>query len=571
MSEPQSFIRKWIFSTDHKVIGKQYLFTGLFFLLMAGLFAIAIRWQIAHPFQPLPILGHLLAADARGVVIPTEYSKLFTMHGSVMVFFAVTPILIGAFGNFVIPLQIGARDMSFPTLNMMSYWVYFVGSVTLLAVFFCSGGAASAGWTAYAPLSSNPKVIPGFGQTVWVLAVAFSGTSTLLGAINYIATILNERCPGMTLMRMPLTTWGFFYTSILNLLWVPLIAAALFMIVMDRVAGTSFFSAGPLAPRGGGQPLLYQHLFWGFGHPEVYILILPVWGMLGDLLATFARKPAFGYKATVISMGSIVAVSQIVWGHHMYTTGMNPLLGKAFMFLTITISIPTAIFFMNWLATLWGGSIHLKTPMLFALGVVFVFSLGGLTGLFNAIQALDIYIHDTTFVVGHFHYTLAASVFFGMLAGMYFWFPKMFGRELDERLGKIHFVMSFVALNGIFFPMMVMGVGGALRRLADPSHYELLRKFAGWNELAWWSAFTLLLGQLVFAYNFVKTLASKPTNAPNPWNATTLEWATTSPPPHENFPELPTVSRGAYEFSSPECKDRDFIAQHEPALQGASA
>jgi cytochrome c oxidase subunit 1 len=567
----QGFVSRYIFSTDHKVIGKQYLFTGLFFLVLAGLFAILIRWQIAHPFQPMPVLGHLLASDAHGVVIPTEYSKLFTMHGSMMVFFAVTPILIGAFGNFVIPLQIGARDMSFPVLNMLSYWVYALGGVAVLSVFFLSGGAASAGWTAYAPLSSSLKVTPGFGQTVWIVAIAFSGTSTLLGAINYLATILNERCPGMTLMRMPLTSWGFFYTSVLNLLWVPLIAAALFMLVLDRTAGTSFFTAGPLAPRGGGQPLLYQHLFWGFGHPEVYILILPIWGMLGDLLAVFSRKPAFGYRATVISMGVIVGVSQVVWGHHMYTAGMNPILGKTFMFLTIAISIPTAIFFMNWLATIWGGSIRLTTPMLFSLGVVFVFGLGGLTGLFNAIQALDIYIHDTTFVVGHFHYTLAASVFFGMLAAIYYWFPKMFGRSLDERLGKVHFAISFVGLNGVFAPMMIMGVGGALRRLADPSHYELLRKFDNLNQLAWWSAFLVLLGQVVFAYNFVKTLASKPTNAENPWDSTTLEWATSSPPPHENFATLPVVSRGPYEFSAPGCVGaKDWIAQNEPELQGAS-
>ncbi|HZU99027.1 MAG TPA: cbb3-type cytochrome c oxidase subunit I [Planctomycetota bacterium] len=571
MSEPTSFLRRYVFSTDHKVIGKQYLFTGLFFLLVAGLFAILIRWQIAHPFQPMPVLGHLLSSDSHGVVIPTEYSKLFTMHGSLMVFFAVTPILIGAFGNFIIPLQIGARDMSFPVLNMLSYWVYALGSVAVLSVFFVSGGAASAGWTAYAPLSSSVKITPGFGQTIWIVAIAFSGTSTLLGAINYIATILNERCPGMDLMRMPLTTWGFFYTSILNLLWVPLIAAALFMLVLDRTVGTSFFTAGPLAPRGGGQPLLYQHLFWGFGHPEVYILILPIWGLLGDLLATFSRKPAFGYRATVISMGVIVAVSQVVWGHHMYTAGMNPILGKTFMFLTVSISMPTAIFFFNWLATIWGGAIQLKTPMLFALGVVFVFALGGLTGLFNAVQALDVYIHDTTFVVGHFHYTLAASVFFGMLAGIYFWFPKMFGRALDERLGKVHFAISFLALNGVFAPMMVMGVGGALRRLADPSHYELLRKFSTWNQVAWWSAFALLGGQLVFAYNFVRTLASRPTNVQNPWNATTLEWATSSPPPHENFPAIPVVCRGPYEYSSPAVADRDFIAQNEPALEGASA
>jgi cytochrome c oxidase subunit 1 len=560
---PTSVLRRYVFSTDHKVIALQYLFTGLFFLLLAGLWALLIRWQIAHPQKVVPLLSWLLPRDAHGVVTPLEYSKLFTMHGSVMVFFAVTPILIGAFGNYVIPLQIGARDMAFPVLNMLSYWVLFLGGFAILSLFYLPGGAAQAGWTTYAPLASNVKANPGSGQTVWTLAIAFSGTSTLMGAVNFLTTILNMRAPGLTFSRLPLTTWAFFYTSLLNLLWVPLIAAALFMLLLDRVAGTAFFVAGPLAPREGGQPLLFQHLFWGFGHPEVYILILPVWGFLADALAVFSRKPAFGYRASVAAMGIIVLVGQIVWGHHMYTAGMNPLLGKAFMLLTIAISIPTSVLFLNWLATLWRGSIHLTTAMLFALGIVFVFAIGGLTGLFNAVQALNVYVHDTTFVVGHFHYTLSSAVFFGALLAIYYWCPKMFGRALDERLGRVHFALSFLGVNGVFFPMLVMGTGGFLRRLADPTQYELLAPYQRWNEVAFVSTVAILLGQLVFIGNLVKTLVAGARAPENPWGAASLEWATPSPPPPWNFAEIPTVHRGPYEYSAPGLVGRDWIGQHE--------
>lgn len=553
------FVRKYIFSVDHKVIAKQYLFLGIAFLLLAGAFALLIRWQLAYPFQKLPVLF----ADSDHIMPPESYNMLFTMHGALMVFFAITPIVIGAFGNFVIPLQIGAGDMAFPKLNMLSFWTMFVGGVIMIASFFVPGGAASAGWTGYAPLSSNALMTIGWGQTMWILGIAMAGTSSLMGSINYIATTLNMRCPGMTLMRMPLTTWGLFFTSVLNLLWIPVVAAALFLLLLDRVGGTTFFLAGPLASSEGGQPLLYQHLFWGFGHPEVYILIFPVWGLVGDLLSVFARKPAFGYKATVYSMAAITVVSQIVWGHHMFTSGMNPIVGHTFVILTVSVSVPTAIFFLNWLCTIWHGSLRLDTPMLFALGIVFVFGIGGLTGLFNALQAVDLYIHDTYFVVAHFHYTLAASVLFGALAGIYYWFPSMFGRQMNNGLGKWHFWLTFISLNAVFIAMFALGIAGHPRRVATGMEYQLFKSLAGWNKFAAHSTMMLGAVQLLFVWNFFHSLVRGKRAEMNPWKASSLEWTVSWPQPHGNFETVPEVHRGPHDFSSPEYKDRDWMMQSE--------
>jgi cytochrome c oxidase subunit 1 len=558
------FWRRWVFSTDHKVIGRQYLLTGVFFLLFAGALALLLRIQIARPFARIPLLGDLLWPSTGGSMPPEAYTSIFTMHGALMVFFAITPILIGGFGNFLIPLQIGAGDMAFPRLNMISYWVLVPGAILMLASFFLPQGAASAGWTAYAPLASDPGMTLGLGQTLWILGIVLAGTSTLLGAINYLATILNLRCPGMSMGRLPLTSWGFFFTSVLNLLWIPVVAGALILLLVDRVAGTSFLQAGPRAAYEGGQPLLYQHLFWGFGHPEVYILIFPVWGMVGDLLSVFSRKPAFGYRATVASMAAITVVSQIVWGHHMFTSGMNPLVGKAFMFLTVTVSIPTAIFFLNWLGTLWRGAIRFEVPMLFTLGVVFVFAIGGLTGLFNALQTFDLYIHDTYFVVGHFHFTLAASVLFGAFAAIYFWFPKMFGRALPRGFGFVHFLASFVTLNVVFLAMMRLGIGGMMRRIADPSPYEFLRPLQGWNVVAAWATGGLVLAQLPFVFVFVRGLFGRRTSPANPWGAATLEWTVPSPPPHGNFARTPAVHGGPHEYGRPGQLERDWVGQDEP-------
>ena len=572
---PEGFLRRYVFSTDHKTIGKQYLWLGMLFLLLAGAFAMVIRWQLAYPFRPIPVLGGLFLSGSDGALKPEQYTMLFTMHGSLMVFFAITPILFGAFGNFVLPLQLGAEDMAFPTLNMLSFWTIALGGVLMMASFFVPEGAASAGWTSYPPLA-GPKYTLGHGQTLWLVGILAAGTSTLMGAINFIATILNFRAEGLTMMRLPLTVWGFFYSSVLSLFWVPVVAAALFLVVADRLFGTSFLVAGPSAPHEGGQPLLYQHLFWGFGHPEVYILILPVWGIVADILSVFSRKPAFGYRLTVLAMGTITTVSSVVWGHHMFTSGMNPLLGKAFMLLTITISVPTACFFFNWLATLWKGSLRLEPPMLYTLGIVFVFAIGGLTGLHNAVQALDIYIHDTYFVVGHFHYTLAASVLFGGFAGLSYWYPKMFGRHMNPAILKVHFWLTFVLLNVVFFTMMAIGVAGHPRRIADPSGYSYLRPHMWMNTLMAHAALLLGLVQLLFVWTFVASMfGRKRVAAPNPWNAATLEWATASPPPWYNFEAPPVVVRGPHEYSSPEADaaGADWVPQGTvtPAPGGGGA
>jgi cytochrome c oxidase subunit 1 len=546
------------------VIGKQYLFTGIFFLFFAGLLALLIRWQLAYPFEPVPLVGRLLFRRD-GFMGGEHYTQLFTLHGSLMVFFAVTPILIGAIGNFVIPLQVGARDMAFPRLNMISYWTIFAGGLVMAASFLAPGGTASAGWTNYPPLASDPGMTLGLGQTLWILGIVLAGTSTLLGAINYLATILNLRAPGMTLARLPLTAWSFFFTSVLNLFWIPVVAAALILVLLDRVAGTSFFLAGARAPFEGGQPLLYQHLFWGFGHPEVYILILPVWGILGDLLSVFSRKPAFGYRTSVVAMGAIVAVSGIVWGHHMFTSGMSPLLGKAFVFLTLAVSVPTAVLFLNWLGTLWRGAIRLAPPMAYALGVVFVFAVGGLTGVFNALRAFDVYIHDTYFVVAHFHYTLAASVFFGSFAAIAYWFPKMFGREMDRRLALAHFVLSFLLINAVFFAMFRMGLAGMPRRTADPFAYDYLKPLRPWSVFAGWSTAALGAVQLLFAWNFVRSLLAGRRAPANPWGAATLEWSVPSPPPPHDFERIPIVRGGPHEYGRPGGGGLDFVPQHEAA------
>jgi len=564
----QSFMSKYIFSTDHKVIGKQFLWLGIFFLMFGGFMAMLIRWSLSHNMQPLPwwLLGDILYQNSPvgvGIIGPDAYNQLFTMHGTIMIFWAITPILTGAFGNFLIPLQIGTEDMAFPKLNMLSFWTMFLASIVLLASYLLPTGTAAGGWTSYPPLSTPVGGIPGYGQVYWTLALTLAGTATLMGAVNYITTIVRFRAPGMGYFKMPLSIWGLFLTSILNALFVPIIAAGLIVLLLDLVAGTQFLVAGQKATIPGGDPLLYQHIFWIFGHPEVYILILPGWGVVSDLLSVFSRKPAFGYKMTALSMCTITALSGLVWGHHMYTTGMSPLLGKAFMFLTLLISIPSSIFFLNWLGTLWKGAIKLEVPMLFALSVMWVFGLGGLTGLYNATITADIYLHDTYFVVGHFHYTMAASVLFGGFAGIYFWFPKMFGKRMNKKLGIIHFWMSFIPLNIVFFNMMVMGYAGHHRRIFDPSVFEFLKPVLQLNDLMTTFAFLLGIGQLIFAINFVFSIIKGKKVEKNPWGASTLEWTVDYPIPHGNFESIPTVYNGPHEYSNPKVKDRDWISQSE--------
>ncbi|MFQ6607817.1 MAG: cbb3-type cytochrome c oxidase subunit I [Fidelibacterota bacterium] len=564
-TKEQSFIQKYIFSTDHKVIGKQFLWLGLFFLLFGGFQAVLIRWQLAYPDKLVPawLLGSFLFEG--GKITPDHYNQLITMHGTIMIFWAITPLLIGAFGNFLIPLQIGAPDMAFPRLNMISFWTMFLASIVLLASYLLPHGTAAAGWTSYPPLSTPVGGIAGEGQTFWTLALTLAGTATLMGAINYITTVVRLRAPGMGYFKMPLSVWGLWLTSILNAIFVPVIAAGLILLLLDRVLGTQFFITSSISTGvKEGDPLLYQHVFWIFGHPEVYILILPAWGIVSDLLSVFSRKPAFGYKVTAICMCTIVALSSIVWGHHMYTTGMSPLLGKTFMFLTLLISIPSSIFFLNWLGTLWRGNLKFTPPMLFTMAVLWVFGLGGLTGLYNATVTSDIYFHDTMFVVGHFHYTMAASVMFGGFAAIYFWFPKMFGKTMSPLLGKLHFWGSFIPLNLVFYNMMVMGYAGHHRRIYDPSQYDFLKPLSGMNEFVTIMALVLGAVQIIFIFNLIYSLIKGKVAAQNPWRAATLEWTIDAPIPHGNYATVPTVYNGPHEYSHPQIKDRDWIAQSEP-------
>jgi cytochrome c oxidase subunit I len=558
-----SFWRRHVFSTDHKVIGRQFLFLGLVFLAVAGVMAMLIRWQLARPGVPVPLIGRVLFGSAGGVISPAAYTALFTMHGTIMIFFAVTPILIGGFGNFCVPLLIGARDMAFPRLNMMSFWTMAAGTLALIVSFFVPLGPANAGWTAYATLSTAIGA-PGPGQTLWVVAIYFNGTSSVMGAVNYITTVIRLRAPGMGYLRMPLTVWGFFLTSILNALFVPVLAAAMVLLFFDRVFGTQFFIAGTTV-RGGGDPILYQHLFWLFGHPEVYILILPAWGIVSDLLSFFARKPAFGYRVTVYALCAIVFLSAVVYGHHMFATGMSPLLGESFMVLTMIISVPTSLLVLNWLGTLWRGAIRFTTPMLFSLGMVFTFGVGGLTGLYLADIVADMYLHDSYFVVGHFHLIMAAALLLSSFAAIYFWFPKMFGRMMSERLGKLHFWPTLITLNLVFGGQLLLGYGGMQRRLYDPSIYEFLRPLAWLNRGISHSAYLLGAVQLVFVWNFFWSMFRGPRAEANPWQVGTLEWTVASPPPHENFERIPNVVRGPHELGSPDAlaRGKDWLAQDE--------
>ena len=560
---PTTFLSKYVFSFDHKVIAKQFLWYGIAFLGIGGMMALLIRWTLAFPGEPFPVLGQILFPGNGGVVPPDTYAMLFTLHGTIMIFFAITPILIGAFGNYCIPLMIGARDMVFPTLNMLSFWLAVLSAILLLASLFTPLGGAAGGWTSY-PTLSTLIGSAGVGQTLWCLSLFVLGISSTMGAVNYIATIITLRAPGMGYFDMPLTIWGLWLTAILNAIFLPVLGAGLILLTFDRVFGTTFFLAGAAATSGSGDPVLFQHVFWIFGHPEVYILILPAWGIVSDLLSFFARKPAFGAKATALSMTSITILSTLVYGHHMYSTQMSPLLTQSFMMLTMTISIPSAIFFANWLGTLWKGSLRFDTPMLFSLGVVFVFGLGGLTGLYLATVTTDLYLHDTYFVVGHFHYTMAASVLLGGFAGTYFWFPKMFGRMLNERLGKIHFWISMVGLNGIFMGMMVIGYAGMHRRIYNPFVYEFLQNLKPLNMFITISALTMGAAQLVFVYNFIHSMFKGPIASQNPWEVGTLEWTIPSPAPHYNFKDIPVVRCGPHEFGNPNLTNgKDFQYQTE--------
>jgi cytochrome c oxidase subunit 1 len=565
------FIDTYVFSRDHKIIGLQFLFSTLLWFLVGGLLALGIRWQLAWPWTDMPVIGRMLFSAEGGQISPEFYTTLFTMHATVMIFFVIIPILAGAFGNYLIPLMIGADDMAFPTLNMLSYWFMWPAFILIGMSFLLPPYGAGAGWTSYPPLSAVPSAAPGseLAQTLWLLGVTCVGISSMLGSVNYMTTIIQMRAPGMTMFRLPLTIWAMFITAILQAFALPVLTAAGLMQLADRMVGTGFFLPeglivnNSLPASGGGQPLLWQHLFWFYSHPAVYIMILPAMGMVSDMIACFSRKPLFGYKPMVYSISGIAGLGFIVWGHHMFVSGMNPLLGMTFMVSTMMIALPSAVKVFNWLGTVWGGKVQFTTPMLFALSFVSMFIIGGLSGIFMAATPVDIFIHDTYFIVAHFHYVLFSGTAMAVFGAIYFWFPKMFGRMMDENLGKVHFFLTFIFLNGTFFTMHLLGAVGFPRRLADPYDYETFRHLQPMNQFMSICAILMVASQVIFAYNFIRSMFYGTPVGRNPWGANSLEWFAPSPPGHGNFDMQPIVYRGPYEYGSPEV-DTDNYPQWQP-------
>ncbi len=552
---PQGFLRRWVFSTDHKVIGMQYLFTAMFMALVGGALAALIRYQLAWPEQ--------------AVISPETYLSVVTMHGTIMVFFVVSLALVSGFGNFLIPLHIGARDMAYPLLNALSYWTILPGCLVMLLAFFVEGGAAAAGWTAYPPLSALQQAVPGsgLGQTLWLLAMALFIASFTMGGLNYITTILNCRARGMTLMRMPLTVWMFFVSAILGVLAFPPLTAAALMLLGDRHLGTSFFLPGGMVfgeevlAHEGGTPLLFQHLFWFLGHPEVYVIVLPAVGIAFDVIATFARRPPFGYRISVWATLLIAFLSMIVWGHHMYVSGMNPLVGEYFSIATVSITAPFSVLGINLIASLWRAKIRFTTQMVFALGIISVIGTGGLGGLYLGTSTSDVYFHDSYFVVGHFHLMIGVVTLMGTYAACYHWFPKMFGRLMNERLGKLHFWLTFVPMMAVFVLMHYQGLSGMLRRYYEHSIYDFQAAGRTLAKPITYFAFLAVAGQFVFLANFFWSAVRGPKAGPNPWQATSMEWNTDSPAPHGNFgPEDPVARRGPYEYA-PADSNQEHVPQ----------
>ena len=565
------FLSTYVFSLDHKIIGLQFLFSSLIWFFVGGMLALGVRWQLAFPWKAMPILGNMLAGPEGGQISPETYTMLVTMHATVMIFFVIIPVLTGAFGNFLIPLMIGADDMAVPTLNMLSYWFMWPAFIAMGTSFFVEGGASQGGWTAYPPLSVLTEAAPGsgMGQTLWLIGLTLVGISSMMGSVNYMPTIIQMRAPGMTMFRLPMTIWAMFITAILQAFALPVLTAAGFMQLTDRLIGTGFFLAeGATANNsglasGGGQPLLWQHLFWFYSHPAVYIMILPAMGMVSDIISCFARKPLFGYKPMVYSISGIAGLGFIVWGHHMFVSGMNPMLGMTFMVSTMMIALPSAIKTFNWLGTMWGGKIQYTTPMLFAISFVSMFIIGGLSGIFMAATPIDIFIHDTYFIVAHFHYVLFSGTAMAVFGGIYYWFPKMFGRMMNDSWGKVHFALTFILLNCVFYPMHILGMLGFPRRLADPYHYETFRNLLPLNQFISYCAFALVGLQIIFVINFFGSMFFGSRAGRNPWNSNGLEWQAPSPPGHGNFDFQPIIHRGPYEYGSPEVEE-DYYPQTQP-------
>jgi cytochrome c oxidase subunit 1 len=555
--DDRSFVRKYIFSTDHKVIGIQFLFLSLMFLLVGGLLAMQIRWQLGFPGQPMPggsLLPETMAPG--GVILPEYYIQLVTMHGTFMVFFAIMPLLVGVYANFLIPLKIGTHDMAFPRINMASFWVALAAGLVMLSSLFVPEGASRAGWTEYAPLSANPEYSGAvLGQQLWSVSIILLGLSSILGSLNYITTIINNRAPGMTWFRMPLSVWALFITAILGLLALPVLSGAAIMLLFDQVLHTHFFDVA-----NGGQALLWQHLFWFFGHPEVYILILPAMGMVSDLIANGSRKPVFGYHSMVFAIIGIGFLGWIVWGHHMFVSGMNPTLGSSFMVSTMVIAVPSAIKVFNWMGTMWRGNLRFTVPMMNAIAFVAMFTIGGLSGIFMAATPVDMHIHDTYFIVAHLHYVLFGGSLFALFGAIPYWYPKMFGRMMSESWGKVHFWLTFVFYNLVFFPMHVLGMAGHMRRIYDPTLYDFLKPYQPMNKFISISAFLLFASQIIFALNFIISLFRGKKAPQNPWQDNGLEWTLPNPAPHGNWERIPTVYRGPYEYSSPQVEE-DYLPQ----------
>lgn len=568
----ETFWTKYVFSQDHKMISKQFLITGMIMGIIGVGMSLLFRLQLAWPDKEWPIFETFLGKwGADGVMDPNIYLALVTIHGTIMVFFVLTAGLSGTFSNLLIPLQIGARDMASGFLNMLSYWFFFASSVVMVASLFVESGPAAAGWTVYPPLSALPQAMPGsgMGMTLWLVSMSLFIVSSLLGALNYIVTVLNLRTKGMSMTRLPLTIWAFFVTAILGVLSFPVLFSAALLLIFDRSLGTSFYLsdilvAGELLSNSGGSPVLYQHLFWFLGHPEVYIIILPALGITSEVIATNARKPIFGYRAMVGSILAIAFLSFIVWGHHMFVTGMNPFLGSVFTFTTLLIAIPSAVKAFNYITTLWKGNLRLTPAMLFSIGLVSTFITGGLTGLILGDSALDINVHDTYFVVAHFHIVMGLSAIFGLFAGVYHWFPKLFTRRMSKSLGYIHFWVTFVCAYGVFFPMHFLGMAGLPRRYYTNTAIPMFDELTDINVLI--SVFAIVggLAQVVFIFNFFYSALRGKKAEQNPWGSNTLEWTTPVEHIHGNWPgDIPEVHRWAYDYSKPGMEE-DFVPQNVP-------
>ncbi|SNR85603.1 cbb3-type cytochrome c oxidase subunit I [Flavobacterium sp. ov086] len=572
-----TFITKYIFSIDHKMIAKQYLITGIIMGIIGIAMSLLFRMQLAWPEESFKIfnvlLGDKFAPD--GVMANDIYLALVTIHGTIMVFFVLTAGLSGTFSNLLIPLQIGARDMASGFMNMISYWLFFLSAVIMLSSLFVEAGPASAGWTIYPPLSALPQAIPGSGtgMTLWLVSMAIFIASSLMGSLNYIVTVINLRTKGMSMTRLPLTIWTFFVTAIIGVISFPVLLSAALLLIFDRSFGTSFFLsdiyiAGEVLHYQGGSPVLFEHLFWFLGHPEVYIVILPAMGLVSEIMATNSRKPIFGYRAMIMSVLAIAFLSTIVWGHHMFISGMNPFLGSVFTFTTLLIAIPSAVKAFNWITTLWKGNLQFNPAMLFSIGMVSTFITGGLTGIILGDSTLDINVHDTYFVIAHFHLVMGISALYGMFAGIYHWFPKMYGKMLNKNLGYIHFWVTAVCAYGVFFPMHFIGLAGLPRRYYTNTNFPLFDDLQNVNVLI--TTFALVGGafQLVFLYNFFSSIFYGKKAVQNPWKSTTLEWTTPVEHIHGNWPgEIPHVYRWPYDYSNPN-HDVDFVPQNVPMKEG---